>query len=174
MLMETVETDLGHVAVAVGPDGLVAVTVPLADAAQARRSLAASLARRREPDAGGSGALLAAAVAAAQDHCAGRQPRWPEELDLTGYGPFQRRALLAARTIPWGETRSYQWLAEAAGSPRGARAAGQAMARNELCLVVPCHRVVASDGCLGGFGGGLDLKARLLWVERTAQASVGH
>lgn len=168
--METVETDLGHVAVAVGPDGLVAVTVPNVGAEEARLRLEASLGRRRKAVAGGSEALLAAALAAARDHCAGKRTRWPEELDLTGYGPFQRRALLAARTIPWGETRSYQWLAEAAGSPRGARAAGQAMARNRLCLVVPCHRVVASDGGLGGFGGRLDLKARLLWLERTYEA----
>ena len=79
----------------------------------------------------------------------------------------------AARTIPAGETRSYQWLAAQAGRPRAARAAGQSMARNRLWLVVPCHRVVASDGGLGGYGrdaSDLTLKQRLLDMEE-AQAS---
>lgn len=81
---------------------------------------------------------------------------------------FFHRAWAACRTIPAGETRTYAWLAEAAGRPRAVRAAGQAMARNPLPLVVPCHRVVGSDGGLHGFGGsvGLPLKRRLLELER--------
>ncbi|MBI4221035.1 MAG: methylated-DNA--[protein]-cysteine S-methyltransferase [Chloroflexi bacterium] len=81
---------------------------------------------------------------------------------------FFHRAWAACRTIPAGETRSYGWLAEAAGHPRAMRAAGQAMARNPLPLAVPCHRVVGSDGGLHGFGGsvGVPLKKRLLELER--------
>ena len=89
-------------------------------------------------------------------------------LDLDGAPPFFRAAWEACLTIPRGETRSYAWLAAAAGSPGAFRAAGQAMARNRLVVVVPCHRVIGSDGGLHGYGGGgLDKKAQLLNMERT-------
>ena len=71
-------------------------------------------------------------------------------------------------TIPYGETRPYKWLAARAGRPNAPRAAGQSMARNRLPIVVPCHRVVASDGSLRGFGrdaAQLGLKQRLLDLE---------
>jgi methylated-DNA-[protein]-cysteine S-methyltransferase len=67
--------------------------------------------------------------------------------------PFQRACWEACRRIPRGETRTYAWLAAAAGSPAAVRAAGQAMRRNPLPIVVPCHRVVASGGRPGGFSG---------------------
>ena len=66
---------------------------------------------------------------------------------------FQRACWEACRTIPCGETRSYAWLARAAGSPRAVRAAGQAMRRNPLPIVIPCHRVVGSGGWIGGYAG---------------------
>ena len=89
--------------------------------------------------------------------------------------PFFERCWRACRTIPVGETRTYRWLATAAGSPLAIRAAGQAMRRNPLPMIVPCHRVVAANG-LGGFSGSskvggkeLKLKAWLLqregWIE---------
>ena len=87
-------------------------------------------------------------------------------LDLHNSPPFFGAAWEACRRIPAGETRSYRWLANQAGRPRAVRAAGQAMARNPIALVVPCHRVIASDGSLHGYGGGLDQKARLLELER--------
>ena len=88
------------------------------------------------------------------------------ELDLEGAPPFFRAAWSACRTIPPGETRSYRWLAAEAGSPQAMRAAGQAMARNRFTLIIPCHRVISSDGGLGGYGGGgLGVKARLLQME---------
>ena len=88
------------------------------------------------------------------------------ELDLDGTPPFFRAAWSACRTIPPGETRSYRWLAAEAGNPLALRAAGQAMARNRFSLIIPCHRVIASDGGLGGYGGGgLGVKAKLLQAE---------
>ncbi len=87
-------------------------------------------------------------------------------LDLEGAPPFHRAAWEACRQIPLGETRSYAWLASAAGRPRAYRAAGQAMARNRVPLVVPCHRVIGSSGGLHGYGaGGLIVKERLLRAE---------
>lgn len=70
------------------------------------------------------------------------------------------------RTVPLGQTITYGELARRCGVPRGARLVGQAMAKNPVPLLVPCHRVVRADGTLGGFGGGLALKARLLALER--------
>lgn len=91
-------------------------------------------------------------------------------LDTRRSTEFFTRAWAACRQIPDGETRTYAWLANEAGRPRAMRAAGQAMARNPLPLLVPCHRVVGSDGALHGFGGsvGLPLKRRLLDLERHA------
>ena len=91
-----------------------------------------------------------------------------QAIDVDDASPFLRRAWMTCMSIPAGETRSYQWLAAEAGRPRAPRAAGQSMARNRLPIIVPCHRVVASDGGLGGFGKGrtrLDLKRRLLEME---------
>ena len=88
-------------------------------------------------------------------------------LDLSHAPPFFGAAWEACRRIPAGETRSYAWLAAEAGRPNAARAAGQAMARNPLALVIPCHRVIGSSGDLHGYGaGGLAVKARLLQLEQ--------
>ena len=94
------------------------------------------------------------------------------DLDFSRVTPFFSAAWNACRSIPPGETRSYAWLAAEAGSPLAMRAAGQSMARNRFSLIIPCHRVIASDGGLGGYGGGgLGVKARLLQMEldRTGQ-----
>ena len=96
------------------------------------------------------------------------------ELDLNDAPPFFRAAWDACRTIPPGETRSYRWLAAEAGNPQAMRAAGQAMARNRFTLIIPCHRVISSDGGLGGYGGGgLGVKARLLQMELDSTAPKG-
>jgi len=89
-------------------------------------------------------------------------------VDLSELPPFFRRALLAACSIPYGQTKSYGWVAARAGSPTAARAAGQAMARNPIPLVIPCHRVLGAAGALTGFGGGLATKRALLELEGVA------
>lgn len=100
----------------------------------------------------------------------GNVPEWEVALDLDGAAPFFRRAWDACRSIPFGETRTYEWLAESAGNVKAVRAAGQAMARNRVPIVIPCHRVIGKDGGLHGFGGpGLPMKERLLNLE-SAQA----
>lgn len=84
-------------------------------------------------------------------------------LDIQGT-PFQKKALKRVARIPYGKTITYGDLARAVGSPGAARAVGSANARNNLPLVIPCHRVVATNG-LGGYGGGLTMKKRLLKME---------
>jgi methylated-DNA-[protein]-cysteine S-methyltransferase len=78
---------------------------------------------------------------------------------------FQRRVWRALLDIPYGETRSYADLARTVGSPRAMRAVGQANRRNPIGVVVPCHRVIAADGTIGGYAGGLDRKRHLLRLE---------
>lgn len=96
---------------------------------------------------------------------AGRARGFHEPLEILGGTGFQRRAWDAMRRIPYGETRSYKWLAEEAGKPGAARAAGMACNANPLPVVVPCHRVVGSNGSLGGYGAGLGVKRALLRHE---------
>ena len=86
----------------------------------------------------------------------------PLQLDGT---EFQRKVWRALREIPFGETKSYQDLARAVGSPKASRAVGAANGKNPFSIVVPCHRVVGADGALTGFAGGLETKAALLALE---------
>lgn len=83
--------------------------------------------------------------------------------------PFQRAVYEALLAIPYGETRTYGEIARAVGAPRAVRAVGAANGANPLPLVVPCHRVIAHGGKLGGYGGGLALKRRLLAMEHARQ-----
>ena len=80
--------------------------------------------------------------------------------------PFQLSVWEALKTIPYGETRSYGEIASLLGNPKGSRAVGMANGRNPIPIIVPCHRVIGSNGTLTGFGGGLDRKRVLLDLER--------
>ncbi|MEY2533788.1 MAG: methylated-DNA-[protein]-cysteine S-methyltransferase [bacterium] len=99
------------------------------------------------------------------DWFAGRLTAFSTALDLTGATAFQRRAWQALAAIPYATTRSYGAQARALGRPGAARAVGAANARNPLPVVLPCHRLVAADGALTGFAGGLDVKRALLEHE---------
>ena len=89
-------------------------------------------------------------------------------LELDRCSQFQRTVLMAEMTIPRGRVAAYSELAAHIGRPRAARAVGTALARNPFPLIIPCHRTVRSDGSLGGFGGGLDMKRALLDMEGVA------
>ena len=155
-----VETPLGWVAAVARSGHLAAVSLP---ETTAERALAACGAEAGCDPADG---LLARLGEDLGVYFRGRRVDlvgYPVE--LAGQPEFRRRALLAARGIPYGEVRTYGWLARRAGSPQAARAAGHAMSVNPLPLVIPCHRVVGASGALTGFGGGLALKRRLLELE---------
>jgi methylated-DNA-[protein]-cysteine S-methyltransferase len=96
----------------------------------------------------------------------GRRREFELELDWRLAAGFRRRVLSATAQIPFGQTRSYRDVATSAGSPRAVRAAGSALANNPLPIVVPCHRVLRSDGSLGGFRGGIAAKRALLGYEQ--------
>ena len=95
----------------------------------------------------------------------GEKVRFKVRMDLRGLTKFQREVLKECSRIPWGATRSYGDLARGIGNPKAARAVGQAVGRNPIPVVIPCHRVLASGGGMGGFGSGLDWKRFLLNLE---------
>lgn len=95
----------------------------------------------------------------------GNRVEFNDRLDLEGATEYQRRIWGLVRKIPYGSTISYSKLAEMAGNYKAARAAGNALARNPVPIVVPCHRVIANNNEIGGFGGGLELKRYLLDLE---------
>ncbi|MFZ0200193.1 MAG: methylated-DNA--[protein]-cysteine S-methyltransferase [Candidatus Sulfotelmatobacter sp.] len=99
-----------------------------------------------------------------EEYFAGRRRRFTFPLDLRGTD-FQLACWHALQAIPYGETRTYADIARAVGKPHAFRAVGMANNRNPLAIVVPCHRVIASDGTLCGYGGGLDVKRKLLELE---------
>ncbi|OUM98089.1 MAG: hypothetical protein BAA04_07515 [Firmicutes bacterium ZCTH02-B6] len=99
-----------------------------------------------------------------REYFEGRRREFDFALDLEGT-PFQLAVWRCLCTIPYGETRSYAWVAKTIGRPTALRAVGQAIGRNPISIAVPCHRVIASDGSYGGYTGGLDVKRFLLRLE---------
>jgi methylated-DNA-[protein]-cysteine S-methyltransferase len=87
------------------------------------------------------------------DYFNGKEVVFDCVLDLSDSTPFQRRVWKATTDIPYGEVRSYKWVAERIGKPSACRAVGHSLAANPLPLIIPCHRVICSDGSPGGFGG---------------------
>ncbi len=83
-----------------------------------------------------------------------------------GFNAFQIKVYRTVCTIPWGQTRSYKWVAQRLGRSGSSRAVGQALKRNPYPLIVPCHRVIRADGSIGGFSEGKRLKKRLLELEK--------
>jgi methylated-DNA-[protein]-cysteine S-methyltransferase len=152
----------GWIAVLYSSKGLVATSLPQRTEQHALMALGRNI-EQAVSVAGGLEDLLKRL----RDYYDGRQVAFTDRLDLEKATRFQRRVWEVTRSIPYGETRSYLWIARRVRSPRGARAVGQALGANPLPIIIPCHRVVSSDGGLGGFSGGLNVKRRLLKLEGT-------
>ncbi|UCH36741.1 MAG: methylated-DNA--[protein]-cysteine S-methyltransferase [Armatimonadota bacterium] len=157
----------GWICVAAGDAGIAACTLPQPTPEQAVSHVRRDLAAPAHADA-----LLPRVVKGLHRYFGGEQVPLDFPLDLSRLPHFTRRVLLAVAEIPYGETRSYGWVARQIGRAQAARAVGQAMARNPLAPIVPCHRVIGRDGSLVGFGSGLDCKRSLLALEgaRAAEA----
>lgn len=108
---------------------------------------------------------LAGAERQLREYFAGDRTAFDLPVDLSSLADFDRRVLRAARRLSHGEVSSYGSLAREIGRPRAARAVGNALGRNPVAIVVPCHRVIRSDGSVGGYGGGIERKVALLRLE---------
>jgi len=131
------------------------------DVARAHRALGRSFPEMREVSPKAFGSLPERLVS----YMSGEQATFDDDVDTSTWTAFRTRIWEATRLIPYGETRSYGWVAATAGQPRACRAAGQALHNNPLPIIVPCHRVIGADSSLTGFGSGIELKQRLLSLE---------
>ena len=154
------DTSAGRVGLLASNTGLLRVTLPQKSENEARNLLGKSL-----EQAEFSPTYFKDISGRLRAYFSGIRVDFPDKLDLSGATPFQRDVWEAARRIPYGETRSYGWLAGKIGKPRAARAVGQALGRNPFPIIIPCHRVLAGDGGLGGFSGGIEVKKSLLALE---------
>jgi methylated-DNA-[protein]-cysteine S-methyltransferase len=123
-----------------------------------------------EPPEDGDSSLLDPVRRQLDEYFAGARREFDLPLDWTLVRGFARAVLEATSRIPYGETRTYGQIAAEAGSPRAFRATGNALGSNPIAIVIPCHRVVASGGRIGGYGGGLDRKRLLLGLEEAGRA----
>ncbi|MDO8547154.1 MAG: methylated-DNA--[protein]-cysteine S-methyltransferase [Nitrospirales bacterium] len=174
------KTKWGWIGLAVTPKGVAAVVLPK----PTRRAVELELNGRgviyhaqdgrnklrpyTEQSANGTGVPsghLRTARAAIIAYLAGKARSFALPLDWGDHSPFQMKVWEVLRGIPYGRVRSYGWVARKIGKPRAARAVGSACGANPVPLLVPCHRIVAGDGSLGGFSGGLPNKKRLLKLE---------
>jgi O-6-methylguanine DNA methyltransferase len=161
VVLGTVETPIGAFGAVVSPQGLGCLTFPTDPLAECEAWIRRWMPEARVSDDPKRVAPLAEQLAA---YFEGGLREFTVPLDLRG-SPFQVRVWRAVHRIPYGEVRSYAAVAAAIGSPRAVRAVGAANGTNPVPIVVPCHRVVGSNGALTGYGGGLDLKGQLLHLE---------
>ena len=159
-----VDSPVGSLLLAATENGVLRVAFEIEDHDRVLESLAASVGSRILR----GGHRLDPLARELDDYFAGRRHGFDVQLDLRLARGFRLAVLRHLSSIPYGSTESYAEVAVASGSPRAVRAVGSACATNPLPIVVPCHRVVRSDGSLGGYLGGLPTKERLLALERTA------
>lgn len=160
MRFHVCETDLGWVGIALSEKGVRYITMAKPSRDQILDEL---LELGAQDPAPASEASQAEAIV--QTAVLGRGVFDKGAFDWTGITPFRRAVMEECARIPAGETITYGQLAERVGRPGAARAVGRVMATNPFPFIVPCHRVVGSDGTLHGYGGGLDKKAKLLTRE---------
>jgi methylated-DNA-[protein]-cysteine S-methyltransferase len=158
------ETAIGACGVAWSRHGVTRLQLPEADASATERRLSARAAKASEA----APTAIDQMIADIQGYMTGRNVDFAAvAIDLTTVDSFRLKVYKAARAIPWGQTVSYGELAQRTGFPDGARAVGQALSRNPVPIIIPCHRVLAKGGRVGGFSapGGIFTKERLLALE---------
>lgn len=155
-----VNSPLGRLFIAASAQGLCAIVFKQHEETFIA-NLRSGVALKRDRDA------IAQIRAQLEEYFSGRRKTFTLPVDLSTLTPFQRQVLAVTRRIPWGQVRSYQRVAQEMGRAKSSRPVGQALGRNPVPIVIPCHRVIASDGTLGGYCGtsGLELKRWLLRHE---------
>ncbi len=157
----SIDTPVGTLLLAATAEGLVRV----AYAGEDHDSVLTSLAQNISPRLLNSPARLDVAAREIDEYFTGRRMSFDMPLDLRLSRGFRREVLAQLSAIGYGKTATYAWVAAAAGSPKAVRAAGSACATNPIPVVIPCHRVVRSDGTIGRYAGGSDIKKALLALE---------
>lgn len=153
MTFKTMTSPVGALTLIANEDGLAAV---LWESDDPKRLRPLALAKNHP--------LLLEAERQLNEYFSGRRRQFTVAVRLAGT-PFQNEVWQALATIPFGETRSYAEIARQIGRPRATRAVGAAIGRNPLSIIIPCHRVIGSNGELTGFAGGLEIKSTLLKLE---------
>ncbi len=156
------ETPFGWMGMAGGTGGIQRIFLPVPEKEQA-----ADFFRKEMPCFRDNAAFFRGEITQIEEYFAGKRKEFRVALDFSKATGFQRKVYEILMTIPFGEVRSYAWIAREMGNERALRAVGHANGKNKWPLIVPCHRVVGANGFLTGFSavGGLDLKARLLQHE---------
>ncbi len=170
---------MGWLGLTVSEQGICRIVLPKKEKKSVQRELESSKcarpgSNRNRTRAGGaripevsSGVYntLRKAGASLRSYLSGERVLFDLPLDMRYYTQFQKAVWEATGMIPYGETRSYAWVAKEIGNPRAVRAVGQALGANPVPIIIPCHRVIGSSGKLCGFAGGLALKQKLLDLE---------
>jgi len=154
------KTDSGWMGMLVSPAGIVKLTLPQATEKAALAELELGQDAMRV-----SFERFDEVVSRIRDYFRGKPVDFGDKLDLSSGTEFQQKVWSSCRGIPYGQTRSYGWIAGQIGKPGASRAVGNALGKNPIPIIIPCHRVLAADGGIGGFSGGLDVKRRLLKLE---------
>ena len=154
------DTPIGDIWIACSERGLVAI-----DWEKSESTFLKKLSRRIKTPPENNPRRLTHTDSQLREYLDGERKRFTIAIDWSMMRSFQREALLATFAIPYGHTSTYGEIAMQIGRPRSARAVGRAEATNPMPLVIPCHRVLGSDGKLRGYGGGLDIKKWLLRLE---------
>lgn len=158
---DVLASPLGPLWVAIGPKGVTTIHYGDAPSESELRRLVRVYGPGIVPDHRRSSAL----ARELDQYFSGRRKAFDVDVDLSGLTPFQSRVLAATARIPFGEVSTYGAVAKRAGNAKASRAAGGALNSNPIPIVVPCHRVVGSNGALVGYAGGLEVKKRLLAIE---------
>jgi methylated-DNA-[protein]-cysteine S-methyltransferase len=160
MKFSVLETDIGSLALFARETHLWRLDLVASDEAGARKLVADEF-----PDAVEQPLLFEAVIRLLRRYLSGEHVEFDIPVDLHGLKAFTRLVLTEIRHIPYGGLASYGTIARRLGYPNAARAVGQALGRNPIPVVIPCHRIIRGDGSLGGFGLGLDMKVKLLSIE---------
>lgn len=155
------KTSLGYMGVVASPKGLHMVILPR----KSEKEIKGAFEEHYAVEIYRDDKKLAGIANKIKNFLRGKMVAFRENFDVGGATPFEMRVWDTVYGIPYGEVRSYAWVAKQIGNPKEVRAVGQALKRNRLPIVIPCHRVINKSGDLGGFAGGIELKRKLLKIE---------
>jgi methylated-DNA-[protein]-cysteine S-methyltransferase len=161
------ETPWGWMGIAASELGIQSIVLPTSSRRAVQRQFSKVPYRNGQGEEVANAKLLQEAQTQLLEFLANRRRDLDFPIDMSHGTSFQRQVWRTIRRIPYGRVRSYRWVADRVGGPHYARAVGYALGANPVPIIVPCHRVVTSDGALGGFTGGLSIKRRLLHLEGT-------